>query len=437
MAHPDDDQIVSGHLDEGTVHAWLDGQLPADDAARVESHAVGCATCQARVAEARGLIAASSRILTALDGVPARVVPERRRGVQLWQVRAAAAVLIVALGTATVLHEARVSEFSLRRALTVSDSERLVAASAAVNEAEKPIVPSASPPPAAVLSKKPAFREEGRAPVVSKTTPRPAGERDEIKGSPIGGQGSETAANARGPRVESKERAPLSGVPGASSSPPSAAPAGATGGAAMQGAVPGAPAIAGGIASPAPGAPGLHLRGQVASIPARNSATASDSVAASRPPRTTVATAPPAPEGGIAAKVADGDRKNAQKPADAMSALDQSRLAGLSASACVGRTVTVASGVTDSNGQVVMATVQLEAAPSTDSRYPGFALGTMVDSGPPAGAWTPLGPDSAILTLPVQGPGASAQAGRGDADSLARDTLREQIVRRRVRCMPR
>jgi anti-sigma factor RsiW len=89
MAHPDDDQIVSGHLEEGTVHAWLDGQLLADEAARVESHVAACATCQAQVAEARGFIAASSRILTALDGVPARVVPERRR-VQLWHVRAAA-----------------------------------------------------------------------------------------------------------------------------------------------------------------------------------------------------------------------------------------------------------------------------------------------------------------------------------------------------------
>ena len=31
MAYPDD-RIVSGHLDEGTVHAWLDGQLSAGHA---------------------------------------------------------------------------------------------------------------------------------------------------------------------------------------------------------------------------------------------------------------------------------------------------------------------------------------------------------------------------------------------------------------------
>jgi hypothetical protein len=63
------------HLDEGTIHAWLDGALTPDESARAESHAAECATCAAAVAEARGLIAASSRILTALDDVPGQVVP--------------------------------------------------------------------------------------------------------------------------------------------------------------------------------------------------------------------------------------------------------------------------------------------------------------------------------------------------------------------------
>lgn len=93
------------HLDEGVVHAWLDGQLPAADAARIESHIAGCADCAAMVAEARGFMAASSRILTGLDGVPARVVPRSRSRARIWQVRAAAAVLVVALGAAAVLSD--------------------------------------------------------------------------------------------------------------------------------------------------------------------------------------------------------------------------------------------------------------------------------------------------------------------------------------------
>jgi len=65
------------HIDEGTIHAWLDGALPASEGARVEAHAATCATCSAAIAEARGLIAASSRILAALDDVPSGVIPKR------------------------------------------------------------------------------------------------------------------------------------------------------------------------------------------------------------------------------------------------------------------------------------------------------------------------------------------------------------------------
>jgi hypothetical protein len=63
------------HLDEGTIHAWLDGALPPDESARVESLATACTECAALVAEARGLVAASSRILSSLDAVPGGVIP--------------------------------------------------------------------------------------------------------------------------------------------------------------------------------------------------------------------------------------------------------------------------------------------------------------------------------------------------------------------------
>jgi anti-sigma factor RsiW len=63
------------HLDEGTIHAWLDGQLPREEAQQVEAHIADCRPCADAVAEARGLIAASTRILTALDNVPRDVLP--------------------------------------------------------------------------------------------------------------------------------------------------------------------------------------------------------------------------------------------------------------------------------------------------------------------------------------------------------------------------
>lgn len=68
------------HIEEGTIHAWLDDALASDEAARVEQHVRECAECAAAVAEARGLIAASTRILSALDEVPGGLVPRRVEG---------------------------------------------------------------------------------------------------------------------------------------------------------------------------------------------------------------------------------------------------------------------------------------------------------------------------------------------------------------------
>ncbi|PYP64555.1 MAG: hypothetical protein DMD26_13070 [Gemmatimonadetes bacterium] len=104
------------HLDEGTIHAWLDGALDAEESARVEEHVAQCAACSAAVAEARGFAAGASRILTALDQTPGGVAPRSatfdakpRRSPSLWAAlhltpaRAAAAALIfVAAGTALV-----------------------------------------------------------------------------------------------------------------------------------------------------------------------------------------------------------------------------------------------------------------------------------------------------------------------------------------------
>jgi hypothetical protein len=92
------------HLDEGTIHSWLDGALSADEAAQVEAHVAECPECAAAVAEARGFIAASSRILTALDNAPRGVIPAaapgRRVDPIVWRI--AATVMVVAAGTLVV-----------------------------------------------------------------------------------------------------------------------------------------------------------------------------------------------------------------------------------------------------------------------------------------------------------------------------------------------
>jgi hypothetical protein len=92
------------HLDEGMIHSWLDGALSADESARVEAHVKECPQCATAVAEARGFIAASSRILTALDNAPRGVIPVtapgRRVDPIVWRI--AATVLVVAAGTLAV-----------------------------------------------------------------------------------------------------------------------------------------------------------------------------------------------------------------------------------------------------------------------------------------------------------------------------------------------
>ncbi|HEY4953313.1 MAG TPA: carboxypeptidase-like regulatory domain-containing protein [Gemmatimonadaceae bacterium] len=131
------------HPDEGTIHAWLDGELPEDQANEIAAHANECLECSAMVAEARGLIAASTRILTALDNVPAGVIPEgaarppapvrRRRWYDRTDIRAAAALLIVA--SASYLVVKRDSGAS-RETLMVADK---------VQPAPAPLAAPASP----------------------------------------------------------------------------------------------------------------------------------------------------------------------------------------------------------------------------------------------------------------------------------------------------
>src|SRR5260221_5336544 len=111
------------HLDEGTIHAWLDGELSPSDAEQIEAHARECAECDQRVAQARGLIAASTRILNALDNVPSGVVPSEatpiapartRRWYDRTDLRAAAAVLFVAGASLVAVKYGRNTSTSLR-----------------------------------------------------------------------------------------------------------------------------------------------------------------------------------------------------------------------------------------------------------------------------------------------------------------------------------
>lgn len=100
--------------DEGLIHTWLDGECSPEESARIEQLVATDPAWAAAVAEARGLIAASSRIVGALDAVPrampsgSRAAPARvsRPGFRVRPWMGMAAGLALLAGTAYVLNDA-------------------------------------------------------------------------------------------------------------------------------------------------------------------------------------------------------------------------------------------------------------------------------------------------------------------------------------------
>ena len=95
------------HVDEGTLHSYLDGELSADERAAVEIHLSQCATCRASLAEERALRERASAVLGVARPVERPAPPfeqlRRQSTRSPWHVRrsiawAASVVLAVGLG---------------------------------------------------------------------------------------------------------------------------------------------------------------------------------------------------------------------------------------------------------------------------------------------------------------------------------------------------
>ena len=171
------------HLEEGTIHAWLDGALPATEAREVEQHVATCTECAAMVAEARGLIAGASRIASSLDVVRGNVIPKRPAGgagKSLWQslhltpARAAlAATLMIAVSTLlTVRHD---TDNKLTPPVLTSAPASTSPGGASEARAQAPVLapaptPAAAPKVASAEAAKnsPALREKDRNEAVTK-----------------------------------------------------------------------------------------------------------------------------------------------------------------------------------------------------------------------------------------------------------------------------
>ncbi|MFN2572430.1 MAG: anti-sigma factor [Gemmatimonadales bacterium] len=95
------------HVDEGTLHAYLDGQLPSSERAALEAHLAQCANCSATLVEARALLARANSMLGTARPVERPMPPlEQLRRMPRrapWHVRtslawAASVVLALAIG---------------------------------------------------------------------------------------------------------------------------------------------------------------------------------------------------------------------------------------------------------------------------------------------------------------------------------------------------
>lgn len=163
------------HPDEGTIHAWIDGELSQEEATALEAHIAECGECSAAAAEARGLVAASSRIVSALDIVPGGVIPAARAKRQPWyaraQFRAAAAIAIVAGASMLVMRDQ--NEATMDSMLTAT------APASATVEADNPVAQSTAP--AASAANVPAEVTKDLA--KQKAAPIPSRERREDQGS--------------------------------------------------------------------------------------------------------------------------------------------------------------------------------------------------------------------------------------------------------------
>ena len=186
--------------DEGMIHQWLDGECTPEESAEIERLIATDAAWAAAVAEARGLIAASSRIVGALDAVPrampagSRAAPKVRR-TPAWM-KVAAAFVIVA-GTA----------YALREQVT----EPFVAGTTSVDVAAEPqvigpptAVPTMGPTPTANRTVPPASPVQS-PPVVAPPPPALA----QAEASTAGGAGSSEKTVAVPPAPVAPSRSAL------------------------------------------------------------------------------------------------------------------------------------------------------------------------------------------------------------------------------------
>jgi len=137
------------HVDDGILHAYLDGELSPVERAGVEAHLGACGACRERLAEERGLIERADRLLAlavppglGTGAVPA-LAPRRRRS---WFVPGAwAASIAAAFVAGWLLHVERVGPAGPAGPARALLDRDLAASPAIVATSPAPATPPARP----------------------------------------------------------------------------------------------------------------------------------------------------------------------------------------------------------------------------------------------------------------------------------------------------
>src|SRR3989442_7040179 len=181
-------QVSMSHVDDGTLHAYLDGELSPAEVQGVEAHLAQCPACRGRLDEERALITRAGELL-ALAAPPDRELPPFRAGdvkplTRLWwKARlplAWAATVVVALGIWTYLGK---GVERVPQAPTASDTQPVelkalqapISSDTVQRESRAERRGAARTPPAAPAAPGPAARPATEmAPIPPGTAPRAA-----------------------------------------------------------------------------------------------------------------------------------------------------------------------------------------------------------------------------------------------------------------------
>jgi anti-sigma factor RsiW len=201
------------HVDEGTLHAYLDGELSASDRAAVDAHLAQCSTCRAALAEERALLERATALLGAARPAerPAPPLEQLRRESQRARRRrriplAWAASILLALGVGYYMRSPNV-----KTARQLGDRVAPVAAQSVTEPPAPAPTPTRAgpPPPEPRIAQRQKPSDRGAADEIARTRAR----ADSVSRSALfvpqseGSIAAKTAATPREPETALSVRA--------------------------------------------------------------------------------------------------------------------------------------------------------------------------------------------------------------------------------------